>query len=134
MISGRLAIYSFFEGTGWDKNIYQNSFIKKGIGENQLLTHLFEPSTFDVLILLVIVFLINKSFLAANLTSFISIIMHTYNVLPIFLIYTSYLITGKRSLREVVLKFKNSFLLILSLPIIFFINIIPVSSSKKYEK
>ncbi len=131
LISGRLAIYSFFEGTGWDKNIYQNSFIKKGIGENQLLTHLFEPSTFDVLILLVIVFLINKSFLAANLTSFISIIMHTYNVLPIFLIYTSYLITGKRSLREVVLKFKNSFLLILSLPIIFFINIIPVSSSKQ---
>mgnify|MGYP001227157395 CR=1 FL=1 len=131
LISGRLTIYSFFKDTGWDKNVYENSFIKSGIGEGQLLTHLFQPTTFDVLILLVIVFLINKNFFAANLISFISIILHTYNVVPIFLIYLSYLITDKNSLIEVFHKFKNSFLLILSLPIVFFTNIISLSSSRQ---
>jgi len=131
IISGRLLIYSFFKDTGWDKNVYQSSFIKNGIGEGSLLTHLFEPTTFDVLVLLVIVFLINKKFLAANLTSFISIILHTYNVIPIFFIYISYLITDKKSLIEVLHKFKNTFLLILLLPIIFFTNIISLSSSKQ---
>lgn len=131
LISGRLAIYSFFKDTGWDKNVYQSSFIKSGIGEGQLLTHLFQPTSFDVLVLLVIVFLINKNFLAANFTSFISIIFHTYNVLPIFLIYISYLVTDKKSLTEVFNKVKNSFLLILSLPIIFFTNINSLTDSKQ---
>jgi len=131
LISGRLAIYSFFKDTGWDKNVYQNSFIKNGIGEGQLLTHLFQPTTFDVLILLVIVFLINKNFLAANLISFISIILHTYNVVPIFFIYISYLFTDKKTFNEVFRNLKNSFLLILSLPIIFFTNITSLSSSRQ---
>ncbi len=131
LISGRLAIFSFYKDTGWDQNIYQNSFIKSGIGENQLITHLFQPTTFDILILLVIVFLINKNFVAANLISFISIILHTYNFVPIFLIYASYLLTDKISLNEIILKIKNSFLLIISLPIVFLINILPLSDSKQ---
>ena len=131
LISGRLAIFSFYKDTGWDQNIYQNSFIKSGIGENQLLTHLFQPTTFDILILLVIVFLINKNFVAANFISFICIVLHTYNIVPIFLIYVSYLLTDKITINEIILKIKNSFLLIISLPIVFLINILPMSSSKQ---
>ena len=131
LVSGRLAIFSFFKDSGWDKRVYQNSFIKSGIGEASLMSHLFQPTTFDILILLVIVFLIKKNFVAANLTSFISIILHTYNILPIFLIYISYLVTDIKSLKEIVDKFKNSFLLILSLPVVFLINVKPLSSSRE---
>ena len=70
--------------------------------------------TFDILILLVIVFLINKNFVAANFISFICIVLHTYNIVPIFLIYVSYLLTDKITLNELILKIKNSFLLIIS--------------------
>ena len=131
LISGRLAIFSFYKDTGWDQNIYQNSFIKSGIGENQLLTHLFQPTTFDILVLLVIVFLINKNFVTANFISIICIVLHTYNIVPIFLIYISYLLTDKITLNDIILKIKNSFLLIISLPIVFLINILPMSSSKQ---
>ena len=54
------------------------------------LTHLFEPTTFDILVLLVIVFLINKNFVTASVFAFISNVLHTYNLVPIFLIYVSY--------------------------------------------
>ena len=131
LISGRLAIFSFYKDSGWDQNIYKNSFIKSGIGDGQLITHLFEPTTFDILVLLVIVFLINKKFLAANVISFISIVLHTYNVVPIFLIYTSYLLTDRISLNEIILKIKNSFLLIISLPIVFLVNVLPLSDSRQ---
>lgn len=131
LISGRLAIFSFYKDTGWDRNIYQNSFIKSGIGENVIITHLFEPTTFDILVLLVIVFLINKNFVTASVFAFISIVLHTYNLVPIFLIYVSYLFADKISLKEIILKIKNSFLLIISLPIVYLINILPLTDYKQ---
>lgn len=129
VILGRLSVYSLFKDSGWDRNVYQNSILKSGIGEAQLLSHLFQPTTFDVVVLLVIVFLLNKNFKAANITAFFTILLHTYNVLPIFLIYTSYILTGKKSLKDCLEKFKNAFLLIMSLPIIYLTNIAPLAST-----
>lgn len=129
ILSGRLAIYSFLEDSGWDKKIYENSFIKLGIGENPLITHLFEPTTFDVLILLVIVFLLNKNTITANLLAIVSILIHTYNVVPIFLIFISYLFSDKKNLTDIFVKLKNSSLLLFSLPIIYLYNIYPFTTT-----
>ena len=61
-----------------------------GIGENTLITQSFEPTSFDILVLLVIVFMLNNNLVLANIASFISIIFHTYNIIPVFLIYVSF--------------------------------------------
>ena len=129
VLFGKLAIYSFYKDSGWDERIYNNSFIKMGIGENTLITHLFEPTSFDILVLLVIVFMLNNNLVLANIASFISIIFHTYNIIPVFLIYVSFFLTGGKSLKELLIKTKRSILLLLSLPIIYFINVHPLIDS-----
>ena len=129
ILQGRVLIFSLFDDFGWYRNVYSTSFIKLGIGDNVILTHLYEPSSFDVLVLLVIVFLINKNFVIASVTSIIAIFLHTYNILPIFVIYLSYLITSEKDGLKIINKIKKSSLLLFSLPIIYLTNVFSLRDS-----
>lgn len=113
-------------------NINKNtisSYLISAIGNNSLFTSLYQPSMFDVLILILIIFIIQKKFYSASITSVIMISLHTYNLLPVLCVYLAYFFSEKISIKISIKKIKDSFFLLLSLPLIYIFNLKPLSST-----
>lgn len=85
---------------------FLSNYSSNGLGDSSLITRLYEPTGFDILILPAIVLIVkNKPFWGFFILS-ISVIMHTYNIVPALLImFTYFFLTEKINIQSVKVTF-----------------------------
>ena len=75
-----------------------NDYISSGFAHFSLFTTSFEPSLFDILLLPAIYMFSKEKYLQSFFLCSISLIMHTYNIVPISVLVLTYLIKQKRNI------------------------------------
>ena len=83
---------------------YLYIYTSNGLADHSLITGLFQPTTFDILIIpSLILIMCNRVFAAFFLLS-ISTFMHTSNIIPSFIILLAYVLKNKKIKKEDILK------------------------------
>ena len=79
-------------------------YTSNGLADHSLITALFQPSTFDILIIPSLILIMrNKAFAGFFLLS-ISTIMHTSNIIASFIVFLAYVLSKKKIKKEDIFK------------------------------
>ena len=86
----------FSDYMGLENYNFLTIYSSNGLGDSSLLTGLYEPTGFDILIFPAIVLIHKKKEFWGFLILSISVVMHTYNIVPALLILLTYLFLTKK--------------------------------------
>lgn len=86
----------FSDYMGLENYNFLTIYSSNGLGDSSLLTGLYEPTGFDILIFPAIVLILKKKEFWGFLILSISVVMHTYNIVPALLILLTYLFLTKK--------------------------------------